>query len=213
MAFPWKIISHIVHFYHNFTFTGLRRSEQGKTWRKTSDVTYLTFCSFLLAKSVNPCFHCANFVSTKKLSSRMRLQKQELFQRIKVNVFALWKLSSFPSCCSESHFLLGISKATCWLSNVWFQMKLLLDEATSGWCSFGKPCVFRPMMRSQNNTKKVRKSLFFVFTCWAENSACDFYLFFLKGKTASCVMLHIFIYVQPKDEDMMFFRVYFSSQI
>ena len=37
-------------------------------------------------------------------------------------------------------------------------MKFWLDEVTSGWCSFEKPCVFRPVKRSQNNTKKVRKN-------------------------------------------------------
>ena len=213
IAFPCKIISHSVHFYHKFTFTGLMRNKQSRTWRKTSDVTYSTFCSFPLAKSVNPRFHCANFVNIKKLSTRMRLQKQALFQHIKVNAFAWWNQVVFPHVALSRIFSWGFQKQ-------------VVDFLMSGFkwnsCSMKPPMVdahltslvfFAQWSVHQTTSKKWEKSLFFAFTCWAQNSACDFCLFFLKGKTASCVMLHIFIYVQPKDEDMMFFRVYFSSQI
>ena len=72
----------------------------------------------------------------------------------------LVKSSSFPSCCSESHFLLGISKATCWLSNVWFQMKLLLDEATSGWCYLASLVFFAQWSVHKTTPKKWEKVCF-----------------------------------------------------
>ena len=166
LANSWHALCVFATNSHLLSSWAANRVKHGE--RQATALAFL-FCSFLLAESVNPCFHCASFVNTPKLSTRMRLPRLALFQRIKANVFARWHqvLFPFPPCCFESNFLLEISKASCCVSNLWFQMKLWLEEATSGWCSFEKPCVFRPVKRSQNNTKKVRKSLFSVFTCWA----------------------------------------------
>ena len=96
MAFPCKFMTRIVCFCHKFTFTELMGSKHGKTWRKTRNCTCFPFFSSLLVESVNPFFHCASFANTPKLSTRMRLPRLALFQRIKVNVFARWDQEVFP---------------------------------------------------------------------------------------------------------------------
>ena len=98
--FKWHFLANSWHalcvFATNLHLLSSWEANRVKHGERQATALAFLFCSFLLAESVNPCFHCASFVNTPKLSTRMRLPRLALFQRIKANVFARWDQEVFP---------------------------------------------------------------------------------------------------------------------